>query len=453
MRFLFLILFLVAAPAHLVSAQEAPVDAPKNVILFIADGFGPAMSTMARTYQRDVLGGPDELVMDNIEVGSIRTYSTSSRVTDSAAGATAFATGVKSYNGSIAVDTTRAPLGTLLEAAHTRGMLTGIVSTTRVTHATPAAFTAHVPRRASEADIAEQQIHSGADLILGGGRRNFLPESMGGIRDDDRNVLEDAVARGYTVTSTWDETLNASLPLLALLDESSLSYDIDREDDEPSLAELTRFAIDRLSASDDGFFVMIEAARIDHAAHSNDIAGTLHDVLAYDEALAVALEFVEADGNTLLVAVADHETGGMSLGRSGQYEWKPEVLHGIRSSHGPMIRAIEQGGDIADVIANYTGLNDLTEDEIDALNTGVAENRLNWALADVIGNRAGIGWTTGGHTAVDVKLFAAGPGRDLFIGNHDNTYPARVIADLLDLDLAAETQRLRASSSASVLQD
>lgn len=446
-----LVLFIFSTNA--VTAQQASDEPPKNVILFIADGYGPAMSTLARDYQRVVLGGGDALVMDALEVGSVRTFSTSSRVTDSAAGATAYAAGVKTYNGAIAVDTTQAPVGTLLEAAHDRGMLTGVVTTTRVTHATPASFTAHVPRRSLENEIAVQQIHSGADLIMGGGWRHFVPESVSddSERTDDRNLLDEAMRLGYNVTTEWEVAQTAALPLIALFDDSSMPFEIDRDDDEPSLADMTRLALERLSASDDGYFVMIEAARIDHAAHDNDAAGTLHDVLAYDEALAVALEFVEADGNTLLVGVADHETGGMSIGRAGVYGWYPSVLSRIRTSHGPMVSALERGGDIADVMSEYAGITDLSDEERTSIATARDEGRVRGALIEIIGRRAAIGWTTGGHTGVDVKLYATGPGRDRFLGNHDNTYVGQVIAELLGLDLDAVTARLQAS--AEVPQD
>lgn len=457
MRYILSITLILALSIPAVGAEVDQPERPRNVILFVMDGFGPSMATMARDYRRDVLHEGDHLAMDAIEVGSVRTRSSDNRVTDSAAGATAYATGHRSYNGSIAVDDDGRPLGTVLEAARDRGFRTGVVSTTRITHATPAAFTAHVPRRAMEAEIAEQQIESGADIILGGGLRNFLPETEGGIRPDDRNLLDEARQKGYEVALTWPEVQASGLPLLGLLDSNSLPYELDRKDDEPSLADLTRYALDRLYESGEQFFVMIEAARIDHAAHGNDAAATLHDVLAFDDAIAVALEYVERDGNTLLIAVPDHETGGMSLGRAVDgrsiYGWHPEVLTRVRSSHSAMIDAIENDQPIDDVMREYAGIDELSEDERLRLSEAREQGALNTALADVIARRALIGWTTGGHTATDVKLFAAGPGRDRLVGNHENYYVGQVIAELLELDLDAVTERLRADQSAEVLQN
>ncbi|MFW5972693.1 MAG: alkaline phosphatase, partial [Bacteroidota bacterium] len=282
-----------------VAAQdESTAFAPRNVILFIPDGFGPSMATMARDYRRDYLREGSSLAMDAIETGSVRTFSTSQRVTDSAAGATAFATGVKSYNGAISVDTTGQPVGTVLEAARRKGMLTGVVTTTRVTHATPAAFTAHVPRRAMESEIAEQQLVTRPDIIMGGGAQFFLPEDKGGRRTDNRDLIDEADALGYTVARSLADVRSANtIPLLALLAMDQMAYEVDRDETaEPSLAEMTAKSLELLGDHPEGFFLMVEAARIDHAAHGNDAAGTLHDVLAFDAALNVALDFARRDG-------------------------------------------------------------------------------------------------------------------------------------------------------------
>src|SRR5690606_10273366 len=147
-----LLLAVVAAPA----AHAAAADRPTNVILFIPDGFGPAHGTMARDFKRTYLQTGDTLALDGIEVGSIRTHASDSLITDSAASATAYSTGVKTFNGAIGVDDERLPLATVLQAARQRGLATGVVTTTRVTHASPASFVAHVPSRSMENEIAEQ---------------------------------------------------------------------------------------------------------------------------------------------------------------------------------------------------------------------------------------------------------------------------------------------------------
>ena len=321
MRWILLFLVMLLGGGEGAQAQS---PRPKNLILMIADGCGPASITMARDYARAVLGR-DELALDAIQTGAVRTGSASSRVTDSAAGATAYACGVKTYNGAIAVDTAGRPLATLLEAAKARGMATGLVATSRITHATPAAFAAHVPQRAMESEIAAQMLAQRVDVLLGGGWSYFLPTAEGGRRQDGRNLLREAEAMGYQVVRTAaDFRRGVRRPVLGLFGPDHLPYEIDRDPEEvPSLAEMTRAALELLADDPDGFFLMVEGSRIDHAGHANDAAAHVREVLAYDEAVAVVLDFARRDGQTLVVSVADHETGGLSLGRPRRLRLAP----------------------------------------------------------------------------------------------------------------------------------
>lgn len=456
-RALPLVAVLLLAFALAPAAQAAAADRPTNVILFIPDGFGPAHGTMAREFKRTHLKAGDTLTLDGIEVGSIRTHASDSLITDSAASATAYSTGVKTFNGAIGVDDERLPLATVLQAARQRGLATGVVTTTRVTHASPGSFVAHVPSRSMENEIAEQLLQTRPDLAIGGGLRFFLPEDGGGVRPDGRNLVEEARAAGYTVAldrKAFDDV--STLPLLALLADDHLPYEVDRQAGEPTLADLTRKALALLSDHEKGFFVMIEAGRIDHGAHANDIAATLHDVLAFDEAMRVALDFVAQDGNTLLISVADHETGGLTLGRSidgrSGYAWHPQVVARVKASHGPIMAALRaRSGEVATVLQEFTEIDDLSEAETEAL-TSAADSGgrgLSGVLVEIISRRAAIGWTTGGHTAVDVRLHAAGVGSEQLAGNHDNTFIARIIEQMLDLDLDGLTRQIRAGNQPS----
>lgn len=443
LRLLFFLLLI--APA---AAQDAPTETPRNVVLFIADGFGPASATMAR----DFSGAP--LALDGILVGSVSTASTDSRVTDSAAGATAYASGIKTYNGAIGMDTLHQPAGTILEAAEARGMPTGLVATYRITHATPAAFAAHVPERGMEHEIAAQMAGAGVDVILGAGHAWFRPEAAGGSRTDGRDLLAENEARGVTVvTDVAGFEGIAAAPVLALLTPDHLAYEIDRTD-EPSLAEMTWKALDLLrsaeGAAEHGFFLMVEASRPDHAAHDNDPAAHVHDVLAYDAAVRAALDFAEADGRTLVVATADHETGGMTLGRDGVYGWNPAYLRRVTASAERMGGFVADGQDAEAVLREYAAVDSLTAEERGAL--GLADDReprrvSNRALAHLVSRRALVGWTTGAHTAVDVGLYAFGPGAERFGGVMENDAVGRALADVLGLDLAPVTARLRGADA------
>ncbi len=444
----FLLLVVLALPA---AAQQRP----RNVIFFITDGFGPASVTLARDYVQQV-EGRSALAFDSLLTGMVQTWATNSRVSDSAAGATALATGHKSYNGAIAVDTSGQILATLLEAAEAKGMATGLVVTTRITHATPAAFSAHVSQRASENDVADQQAMQNIDVLFGGGARQFLPKAAGGIRTDDRDLLAEMAAKGYTVArdrAGYDAITKA--PAVALLQLDQLAYEIDRDEtDEPSLKEMTEKAIGLLKGDRDGFFLMVEASRIDHAGHENDAAGHLHDILAFEQALAAAVQWAKKDGNTLVVSTSDHETGGLSLGRNlkgyGVYAWHPEILAPAKTSQMKLAARAVAGEDAAALLAADMGITDLTDDEKQALAAAVASKRVqdvNFAVSEVVARRAVLGWTTKGHTGVDVNLYAFGPGRDRFRGSMGNDVVGQRLAALLGFDLTALTARLRASGS------
>jgi alkaline phosphatase len=444
-------LVLIAAFMLWGSGQTAAQQAPRNVILFISDGCGPASFTMARDYVRDYLG-EDGLTIDSLQVGAVRTHAADSRVTDSAAGATVYACGIKTYNGAIAVDTLRRPVATILEAAEAQGMATGLVATSRITHATPAAFSAHVPNRSMEEEIAAQQLQQGVDVIFGGGQDYFVPQGTGGERRDGRNLLEEAQQDGYQVVLTREAFVQPlQTPVLGLFAESHMAYEIDRDTlQEPSLAEMTVKAIDLLKDDPEGFFLMVEGSRIDHAGHANDPAAHLHDILAYDRALAVALGFARQDGQTLLIATSDHETGGLTLGRDvdgrGIYAWYPGVLARVTHSIERMVGAVVDGADAATVLREQAGVDSLTAAEqaiVAQAATEAGQRTLADDLAEMISRRAVVGWTTGGHTAVDVNLYAFGPGSERLVGNHENNYVGQVLIDLFGFDMSALTSSLR----------
>lgn len=434
------------------AAQQPAPDRPTNVILFIPDGFGPASGTMARDFLR-YRDGVTSLAFDSVLVGSVRTFASNSRITDSAAGATAYAAGIKTYNGAIAVDTARTPVATLLEAAERRGMATGLVATSRITHATPASFSAHVVDRGMENEIAAQQISKDIEVIFGGGRRHFLPAADGGRRDDGRDLTAEAQQNGYQyVTNGSDLSAITEAPVLGLFSASHMSYEIDRDPAvQPSLAEMTAKALDLVDDDEDGYFLMVEASRIDHAGHSNDAAAHLHDILAYNEAVAVALEKARADGNTLFVSVSDHETGGMSLGIDGVYAWDPAALGRVQASHRVILNealssVMVEGDPIPTIRPNMiqaqTGIEPSSE-TIAQLRSNVDDpGALETILSGMISRTTRVGWTTTGHTAIDVNLYAYGPGANRFTGNHDNTFVGETLADLLGFDLTTLTTDL-----------
>lgn len=318
------------------AASRSHKPAKKNLIFMVSDGMGPASLSLTRSF-RQVLEGRDRsdtLVLDQHFWGSSRTISSNSFVTDSAAGATAFSCGLKSYNTAISMTPDFEPCGTVLEAAKRAGYTTGLVVTTDITDATPACFASHVYYRSQEDEIALQEIGEGVlgrtvDLILGGGRCHFLPNTTAGsCRLDDVDVTEIAQKKhGYTYADDragFDALKlgkNVSLPLLGLFAAGDVPFEIDRRnmaDVYPSLSEMALTALTALEEatkdSDKGFFLMIEGSRIDHAGHINDPAAQVREVLEYDKAFKSVIDFIEdSDTEGVLVATSDHETGGLAL--------------------------------------------------------------------------------------------------------------------------------------------
>ena len=282
---------------------------PKNIILMIGDGMGLAQISAGKTYK-------GKLNLERIKVvGLLTTYSCDSYITDSAASATAMSTGHKTKNGALGVDCNGNKLETVLEYANKIGKTTGIVVVCAITHATPAAFVSHVPSRKLQFEIARQIAEEeNTDLYFGGGWGWFLPESKGGMRTDGKDLIKVMKERGYTYVSTTDEfknlNLNSVKKIIGLFAKNHPPYAPDRK---PTLAEMTSKAIKFLSKNPNGFFLMVEGSQIDWAGHANNSDQILKEVADFDDAIGVALDFAQKDGNTLVIITADHETGGYAL--------------------------------------------------------------------------------------------------------------------------------------------
>ncbi|OHB68331.1 MAG: hypothetical protein A2Y77_07600 [Planctomycetes bacterium RBG_13_62_9] len=348
----------------------------RNVIVCIGDGMGLGQITLASLKAAGLEG---RLAMERMPVtGVVRTHSASSRVTDSAAAGTALASGIKTNNGMIGMAPDETPYITILEAARARGMATGLVATSTITHATPASFAAHVKSRKGEEQIAEQLIANRVNVLFGGGRRYFLPKSSDPNtgRTDDRNLVAEARDAGYTYVTTEAELQSAEHPyMLGLFQFDALTT----ASDEPPLAILTQKAIQVLSQvkrkppfplfrPKAGFFLMVEGSQIDWACHDNDVRNTIRQTLLFDQAVQAAVDFALRDGHTLVVVTADHETGGLTFTEAARRRTDP-------TPH----------------------------------------------------------WGTKGHTGLPVFIGALGPGAGLFAGVQDNTEIPSKIASLLKI--------------------
>ncbi|WP_219212943.1 alkaline phosphatase [Variovorax boronicumulans] len=350
--------------------QPPVAQTPKNVLFFLGDGMGITTMTAARIYK---VGEDGDLTMDTLpETAFVHTYSNDAQVTDSAPSMSAYMTGVKMNNEVISMtadtkatdaagkayhvnfdstcpSTNGQAVETLLEQSKAKGYATGVVTTTRITHATPAATYSHVCHRDAENTIAAALVPGGSgfngklgdgiDVLFGGGTDYFLSKEAGGKRTDKRDLIAEFKTAKYSFAAdkaAFDKLpVDGSTKIVGLFTKSHMAYDLDRAaDKEPSLAEMTGKAIDALAARKKGFFLMVEGGRIDHALHATNARRALQDTGAFDDAIKLALDKMQAVDpglkNTLVVVTADHDHTLQLNGyaaRTGKTEsGKPGVL-------------------------------------------------------------------------------------------------------------------------------
>lgn len=387
-------------------------ESAKNAIFFIGDGMGMAQLTAGRLYNVGTLGSMN---YERFEfTGASKTYSSDNYTTDSAAAATALASGVKTYNGSIGMSDAKwesegksRRLQTLTELALKSGKSVGIITTTRITHATPASFFAHVGDRDMESEIAAQVVDSPVQLFIGGGRIFFQSKDKKGRRKDNRDILGELTQSGAKLLSTVGElkqTRDLSQKVVALLSDDHIEY-LAKDKNAPRLTDYMNEAIRLLSQNPKGYFLMVEGGRIDHASHVNLAKEALMEMGEFDRAIGSAMDSTSRD-DTLLVMTADHETGGLSISGYGPFE-------------------IAEGDNIlGDVLSR-----DLREKPRKVLSWASGPGTALYPLASAA------------HTAVDVMVAASGPGAELFSGWMTNNEIALKIAASMNLEFDSEVNQ------------
>lgn len=452
-----LALCLCASFALIPAAQAQKAERPTAVILLIGDGFGFSHLT----FTRNLLYDGKRLALESLPVTAfVSTESASNRVTDSGAAATAFSASAKTDNKYVGClvrmdkDESGAPVekrlevGTIADLAKEKGWKTGYVTTTRITHATPAAFYAHA-HRDNEDLIALQLLENRPDVALGGGLDFFRPapeegkkpDATSGRRKDRRNLLRELREEGKTLVVTSAADLDEPVPdgpVLGLFAKSHLSYALDRDDEPadrqaPTLARMTQYALDALGRGNSSFFLLVEGGRIDHAGHEFDAAGVAAETQDFDRAVEVALRYQKEHPGTLIVLTADHATGGLAI--NDYVDW--EGLKKQKASLTTIVTRLREGTGAfaAELLREQTGYCCFGKDTqtLLALSTDDAKRFLGTRLTE----HNGVSWipwvngNTWGHTGEDVPLFAGGPGAGRFQGVLDNTdIPARM-AELL----------------------
>ena len=426
----------------------------KYIFYFIGVGMGAAQRQIAEEYKKGVMKEDGKLLMNSLPFSAITTtYSADTLITDSAAAGTALATGHKTNNGYIAKDTKGNDLKTLLEMAQEEGRATGLVTTTRITHATPAVFASHNIDRDDENGIASDYVKSNVDYFAGGGYRHFTSKDgeLSSKRKDDRNLVKEFQEKGYKtfVGQKSAQDFKKWAPkegekAFAAFEASHMPYEIDRKADSPSLSAMTEKGIELLKKDKDGFFMMVEGGRIDHASHANDVMGTIYDTIAFDDALKTAYKFYKENPNdTLIVVAADHETGGMGLGFGNNYFLKLDELKNVKVSVEDVLQKAYTGDrdKFFKYIADNMGLSKLTDAEKDSIIKAMDLQDKNKdaskmfggyspvaiAVTHIISERSGMQWTSYAHTAVQVPLAAVGKDSENFTGFKDNTEVAKLI--------------------------
>lgn len=289
------------------SSEPSKLPKPKNIILLIGDGMGLTQIT-AGLYQNN-----NSLNLEGFNnIGLHKSYSADKLITDSAAGATAFACGVKTYNGAIGVDEDTVAVKTLLEMAEEQNMPTGIIATSTITHATPGSFIAHQPSRNMQEAIAADFLNTEVDFFVGGGMKYFSSRET-----DDRNIIEELKANNYQVDNFFDTELSD----IKIDRSKNFAYftangsPLPKTSGRNYLNQSTDMALDFLSkrSGEAGFFLMIEGSQIDWGGHANDSEYIITEMLDFDKTIGKVLDFAKKDGNTLVVVTADHETGGYAI--------------------------------------------------------------------------------------------------------------------------------------------
>ena len=432
-----------SAPEHAAPAVGTSSASPQKIIHLVADGMSSGIQACADHYSQIYRGRRltwfELLRRKDVQIGTMDVRSQNSLVTDSSASSSAWGSGVRIPNAHVNQTSKGEPLVTLYELMRDAGWKRGLVTTTEITHATPSGFIASVKSRDDAEAIASQYLDRRIDVALGGGRKYFL----GNLRKDHRDLRGDYVKSGYAVLETPADLKKAPLdrPWMGTFASGHIPYLVDQlggltqVESTPTLAEMTRAALRHLSQSNQ-FILQVEGGRVDHGAHNNDAVAALLELIGFDEALDVCLEFQRAHPETLLVITTDHSTGNPGLNGMGtEYIQSSPLFRNVskvRQSLPAMLSRLqlaETDEAKAAVLKEAAGyavssrrlqqflpfLHKKGHSLFDGLNSDTG------ALGQVLGNHTGITFTSTAHTSDHVPILALGPGSDRFRGFVENT--------------------------------
>jgi len=456
------LVFSMATTTFAINKHDAKQLNPniKNIIVMIPDGMSVDGLALTRWYKAyDAEAGTFDtsvsLTLDELASGLIRNWWQSGDkiggIVDSAPAGTAMASGIKTNDKFVGVTDESVPVATILEAANLVGKSTGLIATSNIQHATPATYSSHYNARSQYGIIGEQQAHNNINVVMGGGSQYLVY--------NDRDVIEAIKAMDYQYITTKDEMDAVTTgDVWAMFAPDAMAYDFDRAENaphEPSLAEMTVKAIELLSQNDDGFFLMVEGSKIDWTAHANDPIGLISDILAFDAAVEVALQFAKERQDTMILIMTDHGTGGITIGnrdtQNGQaalpYDssainnYIVPLTHATLTGEGIEAKFDDNRSNIREVMSEWYGIDNLTPREV-ALIKNTSAGNMNYTVGLMLSERAYLGWTTHGHTGQEVNLFTYLPGDERITGTLDNTEIALICAGVWGIDLQAVTAQL-----------
>ena len=449
--FILLAFLTLFSETYSVPLSKTETGFAKNVIILIPDG----MSTDGVTLTRWVYNDGRPLNMDEIASGLVRTHNSDTIIADSAPGGTALATGHKTQDKLIGIKPKKAtlygsnkadeedyysPTASVLELAKSMGKSTGIIATSEIMHATPADFTAHATHRKNYNDITEQQVFQDLDVVFGGGEFFLKAEN----REDKEDMIAALKKNNYKVIKTKNELEKLkNARVWGLFSPKDIPFDIDRTT-EPSLADMTKKAIELLSKNENGFFLMVEGSKVDWAAHANSPAGLISEIKSFDDAVGIALNFAKSNKDTLVIISSDHGNGGITIGNqdtNGNYPEIPleDFVSTLRKVSATELFLSEKiaakPSDTLNLVQKYFGFAP-SEEEIRSLKSKSRAADIQKVLSDMLNKRSHIGWTTGGHTGEEVVLYVyADDYKNILSGTVQNSDIAWYMAKAMGGDL------------------
>ncbi|MGM0607932.1 MAG: alkaline phosphatase [Candidatus Muiribacteriota bacterium] len=418
----------------LVSSYGQEYSAAQNLIILIADGMSLSNKTLTRIFKTGPYG---RLNIDNMDVtGYLTNHSADSWISDSAANSSAVSTGFKTNNSKVSVLPNGDSKSNFFEKISLASKKTGIVSNGPVTSEALSPYYAHADSIKYQSLITEELFRKNINVIMGGGEKTFLPQADGGIRTDGKNMIEESQKQEYRFISTARglRDFGYSEKILGLFERDYLPYSIDRDEDEVSLYEMSKKALEILKEGEDGFVLLVENYNIQRAFSTLDIKAGVEEIEALDKLAGMFINYIEEDPETLLVILSAFDSGGITVTNS----INPHIFNPLKASVSSLSSQITSTGEnIEQVMAVQAGIN-INSDEKNTIESNLQTEYVKETIGHIIASRAGI--STLHPSRADMKtstvtpVWVHGHNSELFNGYHDNTEIGKKLIQMLGVE-------------------